>query len=76
MALYGMAFLANLVIIAQPVLVAYRTSTLYGATEQAVGVAFAFAAVSIGSIIAPQVRKLFNSPRIIGAYVIFNENRS
>lgn len=53
--LYGMAFLAQLPIIAQPILVAYRTSTLYGATEQAVGTGVTFAAMSIASIIAPQV---------------------
>lgn len=56
LALYGMAFLAQLPIISQPILVAYRTATLYGATEQAVGVSVAFAAMSIASIIAPQVR--------------------
>jgi hypothetical protein len=34
---------------------AYRTSTLYGASEQAVGGASAVAALSIASIIGPQV---------------------
>ena len=34
---------------------AYRTSTLYGAAEQAVGGASAVAALSIASIIGPQV---------------------
>ncbi|KAF7588653.1 hypothetical protein BBP40_005404 [Aspergillus hancockii] len=67
--LYGMAFLANLVIIGQPVLVAYRTSTLYGATEQAVGVAFAFAAVSIGSIIAPQMYPTTDAPLYHTAFI-------
>lgn len=55
LSLYGVAFLAQLPIIGQPILMAYRTSTLYGATEQAVGTGVAFAAMSIASIIAPQV---------------------
>lgn len=54
-ALYGLAFLGNLVSIAQPAALAYRTSTLYGASEQAVGGASAVAALSIASIIGPQV---------------------
>lgn len=54
--LYGLAFLGNLVSIAQPAALAYRTSTLYGAAEQAVGGASAVAALSIASIIGPQVR--------------------
>ena len=53
--LYGIAFLGNLVSIAQPAALAYRTSTLYGAAEQAVGGASAVAALSIASIIGPQV---------------------
>ena len=56
LALYGLAFLGNLVSIAQPAALAYRTSTLYGASEQAVGGASAVAALSIASIIGPQVR--------------------
>lgn len=55
-ALYGLAFLGNLVSIAQPAALTYRSSTLYGATEQAVGGATAVAALSIASIIGPQVR--------------------
>lgn len=54
--LYGIAFLGNLVSIAQPAALTYRTSTLYGAAEQAVGGASAIAALSIASIIGPQVR--------------------
>lgn len=54
-ALYGVAFLAQMPTFAQPSLIAYRTATLYGASEQAVGTAATFAALSIGSIIAPQV---------------------
>lgn len=69
-ALYGLAYLGtdsiswvpqslilagNLVSIAQPAALAYRSSTLYGASEQAVGGATAVAALSIASIIGPQV---------------------
>lgn len=54
-ALYGVAFLGNLVSIAQPAALAYRTSTAYGAAEQAVGVASGVAALSISSIIGPQI---------------------
>ena len=54
--LYGIAFLGNLVSIAQPAALSYRTSTLYGASEQAVGGASGVAALSIASIIGPQVR--------------------
>ncbi|KIW06483.1 uncharacterized protein PV09_02919 [Verruconis gallopava] len=54
-ALYGLAFLGNLVSISQPAALAYRSSTLYGAAEQAVGGATAVAALSIASIISPQI---------------------
>lgn len=59
-ALYGLAFLGNMVSICQPAALTYRTSTLYGASEQAVGGATAIAALSIASIIGPQVSKVFN----------------
>ena len=53
--LYGLAFLGNLVSIAQPAALSYRSATLYGAAEQAVGGAIAIASLSIASIIGPQV---------------------
>jgi len=56
MALYGMAFLGGMCRPAQPVLLSYRSSTLYGAAEQAVGGAAAVASLSIASIMGPQVR--------------------
>ena len=59
-ALYGLAFLGKSVSICQPAALAYRSSTLYGATEQAVGGAVAVASLSIGSIIGPQVRRQTN----------------
>lgn len=57
-AMYGMGFLGQLVVIAQPIILSYRSSTLYGAAEQAVGGAAAVASLSIASIIAPQVSSL------------------
>jgi hypothetical protein len=62
--LYGIAFLGNLVSIAQPAALSYRSSTLYGAAEQAVGGASAVAALSIASIIGPQVPHSDNTLRI------------
>ena len=54
--LYGMAFLGQMVLISQPIVLSYRTSTLYGAAEQAVGSAAAVASLTIASIIGPQVK--------------------
>lgn len=53
--LYGLAFLGKSISICQPAALAYRSSTLYGATEQAVGGAVAIASLSVGSIIGPQI---------------------
>ena len=63
--MYGMAFLGQLLLVAQPVLLSYRSSTLYGAAEQAVGTSTAVASLSIASIIAPQVRYDFTSSAIL-----------
>jgi hypothetical protein len=57
--MYGMAFLGQLLLLSQPVLLSYRSSTLYGAAEQAVGTSTAVASLSIASIIAPQVCSIF-----------------
>lgn len=54
-ALYAMAFFAGLCRPAQPVLLSYRSSTLYGATEQAIGGAASVAGLSIAALIGPQV---------------------
>lgn len=51
-----MAFLGQMVLVSQPIVLSYRSSTLYGAAEQAVGGAAAVASLSIASIIGPQVR--------------------
>ncbi|KAL6241694.1 hypothetical protein RBB50_011476 [Rhinocladiella similis] len=69
LSLYGMAFLVQLPIIAQPVLLTYRTATLYSATEQAVGVSVAFAAMSIASIIAPQMYPIHDAPNYKPAFI-------
>jgi sugar phosphate permease len=53
--LYGLAFLGKAISICQPAALAYRSATLYGATEQAVGGAVAVASLSIASIIGPQI---------------------
>lgn len=55
MSLYGLVYFGNLVSISQPAALAYISSTLYGAAEQAVGGAVAVAALSISSILGPQV---------------------
>jgi hypothetical protein len=57
-ALYGMCYLGHLVSTAQPVALSYRTSTLYGAAEGAVGSASVISALYIASIISPQVSHL------------------
>lgn len=54
--LYGMAFLAQMVRLGQPTIMAYRSSCLYGSMEQSTGGAAAVAALSIASILGPQVR--------------------
>jgi hypothetical protein len=55
LSLYGMAYFGQICLIAQPVVLSYRSSTLYGAAEQAVGGAAAVASLSIASILGPQV---------------------
>ena len=60
--LYGLSFLGNMVSIAQPAALAYRTATLYGAAEQAVGGATMIAALSIASILGPQIYPNKDSP--------------
>lgn len=44
-----------MIVVAQPVILSYRSATLYGAAEQAVGTSAAVASLSVASIIAPQV---------------------
>ncbi|KAL5363340.1 major facilitator superfamily domain-containing protein [Aspergillus floccosus] len=53
--LYGIAIMGKMISVAQPIVLSYRSSTLYGAAEQAVGTSAAVASLSIGSIIGPQM---------------------
>ncbi|KAF9892101.1 hypothetical protein FE257_002507 [Aspergillus nanangensis] len=53
--LYGIAILGKMIVVAQPIVLSYRSSTLYGAAEQAVGTCAAVASLTVGSIIAPQM---------------------
>lgn len=53
---YGLMYLGYIVQIATPPLLSYRTSTLYGASEQAVGTGIQVGGAFFASIIAPQVR--------------------
>ena len=55
--IYGLAYLGHLTSIAQPVALSFRTSTLYGASEQAVGGGIMIGALYLASIISPQVRR-------------------
>jgi hypothetical protein len=67
-ALYGLAFLGKSVSICQPAALAYRSSTLYGATEQAVGGAVAIASLSVGSIIGPQIFPHSDAPWYLAGF--------
>lgn len=68
-ALYGMAFLGQMVLISQPIVLSYRSSTLYGASEQAVGGAAAVASLSIASILGPQIYPKRDGPRYHEGFV-------
>ncbi|KAK2805533.1 hypothetical protein FQN50_006159 [Emmonsiellopsis sp. PD_5] len=68
LAMYGVAFLGQLLLISQPVMLSYRSSTLYGAAEQAVGTSTAVAALSIASIIAPQMYPHSDSPYFLPGF--------
>ena len=60
--LYGMTFLSQMVRIGQPIIMSYRSSTLYGATEQATGGAALVAALSFASIVGPQMYPKTDAP--------------
>ncbi|KIW47782.1 uncharacterized protein PV06_00445 [Exophiala oligosperma] len=68
MSLYGMAFLGQLLLMAQPVMLSYRSSTLYGAAEQAVGTSVTVGALSISSIIAPQMYPNKDAPNYVQGF--------
>ncbi|KAK7977041.1 hypothetical protein PG988_004531 [Apiospora saccharicola] len=54
--LYGLMYLGHLSSIAQPVAIAYRSSTLYGASEQAVGGGIQIGAIFLATMLSPQVQ--------------------
>ncbi|KAK2779471.1 hypothetical protein FQN52_003758 [Onygenales sp. PD_12] len=60
--MYGMSYLGHMVSVAQPTALSYRSSTLYGAAEQAVGGAAVIASLSIASIISPQIYPNSDAP--------------
>ncbi|KAH8879722.1 MFS general substrate transporter [Thozetella sp. PMI_491] len=66
--LYGMAFLAQMVRIGQPVILSYRSSTLYGSVEQSTGGAAVVASLSIASILGPQMYPKTDAPRYIAGF--------
>lgn len=68
LAMYGVAFLGQLLLLAQPVLLSYRSATLYGAAEQAVGTSIAVAALSIASIIAPHMYPNHDAPYYLAGF--------
>ena len=53
LSLYGLSFLGQMVQLGSPILLSYRTTTLYGACEQAVGGAATMASGCIANILAP-----------------------
>ena len=66
--LYGMSFLGQVIQIAQPILLSYRSATLYGACEQAVGGAVAIASGSLAGIIAPHLYAEKDSPGFLPGF--------
>ncbi|KAK8094912.1 hypothetical protein PG997_001597 [Apiospora hydei] len=67
--LYGLAYLGHLTSIAQPAAIAYRSSTLYGASEQAVGSGIQIGALYVASIISPQMYPDSAAPWYLTAFV-------
>ncbi len=53
--MYGLIYLGQLAMAGQPIVASYRSITLYGAAEQAVGLASTAAGLTIAGIIGPQV---------------------
>ncbi|KAF2229519.1 MFS general substrate transporter [Viridothelium virens] len=66
--LYGLSFIGQMVQVGPPILLAYRSATLYGACEQAVGVAVAVASASIANILAPQLYPEQHAPRFLPGF--------
>ncbi|KAL9088345.1 MAG: hypothetical protein Q9165_006270 [Trypethelium subeluteriae] len=68
MSLYGLSFIGQMVQVGPPILLAYRSATLYGACEQAVGIAVAIASASIANILAPQLYPEQHGPRFLPGF--------
>ncbi|KAI9677803.1 MAG: hypothetical protein M1822_008115 [Bathelium mastoideum] len=66
--LYGLSYLGQMVQVSQPILLSYRTATLYGACEQAVGGAAAVASGSIAAILAPQLYPEQHAPGFLPGF--------
>ncbi|KAK5118472.1 hypothetical protein LTR62_002987 [Meristemomyces frigidus] len=66
--LYGVAYLGGMTRPAQPVLYSYRSSTLYGAGEQAIGGGATVASLSIASIMGPQMYPNSDGPLYVPAF--------
>ncbi|KAK8038687.1 hypothetical protein PG993_007098 [Apiospora rasikravindrae] len=67
--LYGLAYLGHLTSVAQPAAIAYRSSTLYGASEQAVGSGIQIGALYVASIISPQMYPDSAAPWYLTAFI-------
>ncbi|KAK8087373.1 hypothetical protein PG994_002347 [Apiospora phragmitis] len=67
--LYGLAFLGHLTSVAQPAALSYRSNTLYGATEQAVGSGIMIGALYLASIISPQMYPDSAAPWYLSAFI-------
>ncbi|KAK8133515.1 hypothetical protein PG984_005527 [Apiospora sp. TS-2023a] len=68
--LYGLMYLGQLSSIAQPVAIAYRSSTLYGASEQAVGGGIQIGAIFLASILSPQLYPDYAAPWYLTAFTV------
>ncbi|KAK8130596.1 hypothetical protein PG999_002976 [Apiospora kogelbergensis] len=68
LSIYGLAYLGHLTSIAQPVMLSYRSSTLYGSTEQAVGGGLQIASQYLASIISPQMYPDSDAPWYLPAF--------
>ncbi|KAK4503689.1 hypothetical protein PRZ48_004604 [Zasmidium cellare] len=66
--LYGLAFIGHSSSLWNPPMLSYRSATLYGASEQAIGGAITLAGLSIASIIGPQIYSASQKPWYIKGF--------
>ncbi|KAF2167605.1 hypothetical protein M409DRAFT_22407 [Zasmidium cellare ATCC 36951] len=62
LSVWGCSFLSDKVTLAQPAALTFRSMTLYGASEQAIGGAVTLAGLSVASIIGPQLFPASDQP--------------